>query len=47
MAMRMWLDGITKGTDIPFNLECALRLTELLEQAYAADREQRVLPFSK
>ncbi|MGI6234118.1 MAG: Gfo/Idh/MocA family protein [Christensenellales bacterium] len=47
MAMRMWLDGITKGTDIPFNLERALRLTELLEQAYAADREQRVLPFSK
>ncbi|NLX83268.1 MAG: Gfo/Idh/MocA family oxidoreductase [Clostridiales bacterium] len=45
-AMRMWLDGIVKGTEIPFNLQRAMDLTELLEHAYLADREQRVVPFA-
>ncbi len=42
-AIRQWLDGIEKGTPIPFDLEHALALTELLENAYKSDREQKIV----
>lgn len=44
-ALRMWLDGILKDSPIPFHLDKALELTVLLENAYRADREQRILPI--
>lgn len=42
-AIRQWLDGIIKGTPIPFDLERAIALTELQENAYKSDREQRIV----
>ena len=44
-AIRQWLDGIEKGTPIPFDLEKAIALTELLENAYKSDREQKIIPI--
>ncbi len=44
-AIRQWLDGIEKGTPIPFDLEKAIALTELLENAYKSDCEQRIVPI--
>ncbi|MGI6634810.1 MAG: Gfo/Idh/MocA family protein [Christensenellales bacterium] len=43
MPMRMWLDAITQDAPIVFDMERALALTELLENAYIADREQRIV----
>jgi predicted dehydrogenase len=43
MALRFWLDGIEKGTPIPFDLEKGIALTELLENAYISDKEQRIV----
>ena len=43
MAMRQFLDGIQKGTPILFDLERAIALTELLENAYLSDKEQRIV----
>ena len=42
-ALRMWLDGIEKGSPIPFDTEKGIALTELLENAYISDREQRIV----
>ena len=42
-ALRQWLDGIINGTPIPFDLEKALALTELLENAYQSDKEQKII----
>jgi predicted dehydrogenase len=42
MAMRLWFDGIEKGAEIPFDLDRALALTEMLENAYISDREQKI-----
>jgi hypothetical protein len=42
-AMRLWLDGIEKGTAIPFDTEKGIALTELLENAYISDKEQRII----
>lgn len=42
---RMWVDGVLKGTPIPFGLAEARALTELMEKAYIADREQRTVEF--
>lgn len=44
-ALRQWLDGILHGSPIPFDLDKALALTVLLENAYQADREQRIIPI--
>ena len=44
-AIRQWLDGIEKGTPISFDLEKAIALTELLENAYKSDCEQRIVPI--
>ena len=44
-AIRVWLDGIIKGTPIPYDLERGIALTELLEQAYVSDREQKIVKF--
>lgn len=46
-AMRQWVDGILHGKAIHFSLEDAIALTELLENAYIADREQRIVQLSK
>ena len=43
MALRLWLDGIEKGTPIPFDTEKGIALTELLENAYISDKEQRII----
>jgi len=43
VALRIWLDGIEKGTPIPFDTEKGIALTELLENAYISDREQRII----
>lgn len=44
-ALRQWLDGILHDSPIPFDLDKALALTVLLENAYQADREQRIIPI--
>lgn len=43
MAMRQFLDGIQKGTPILFDMERAIALTELLENAYLSDKEQAII----
>jgi predicted dehydrogenase len=43
MPIRLWLDGIEKGKPIPFDLERAIALTELLENAYISHNEQRIV----
>ncbi len=43
MALRQFLDGIKKGTPILFDMERAIALTELLENAYKSDKEQRIV----
>ena len=43
VALRLWLDGIEKGSPIPFDTERGTALTELLEKAYASDKEQRII----
>jgi hypothetical protein len=40
--LRMWLDGITKGTPILFDMDMALALTEMLENAYRSHEEGRI-----
>lgn len=42
-AIRLWLNGIEKGDEIPFDLDKAIALTELLENAYKSDREQTIV----
>jgi predicted dehydrogenase len=42
-AIRQWLDGIVKGTPIPFDLDRAIALTELQENAYKSDKEQKII----
>ena len=46
VALRLWLDGIEKGTPIPFDTEKGIALTELLENAYISDREQRIVKIN-
>ena len=43
VALRLWLDGIVKGSTIPFNTEMGIALTELLENAYISHNEQRIV----
>ncbi len=43
IAIRQWLDGILAGAPIRFDMERAIALTELLENAYLSDREQRTV----
>jgi predicted dehydrogenase len=43
VALRLWLDGIEKGTPIPFDTEKGIALTELLENAYISHKEQRIV----
>ena len=42
-AIRLWLDGILKGTPIPFDMDKAIALTQLLENAYISDKEQKIV----
>ncbi len=37
----MWVDGILKGTPIPFGVEEGTQLTELMQYAYIAAKEKR------
>ena len=46
VAIRLWLDGIEKGTPIPFDTEKGIALTELLENAYISDKEQRIITIN-
>jgi predicted dehydrogenase len=46
VAIRQWLDGIEKDAPIPFGLDEAIALTELLENAYRSDREQRTVSIA-
>jgi len=43
MAMRLWLDGISKGTPIPFGTQQGEALTELLENAYRSHDSQSIV----
>lgn len=47
MPLQMWLDGIGSGTPIPFDESRGEALTELLENAYRSDREQRIVTIDK
>lgn len=42
-ALRQWLDSILYGKEILFDLDKAIALTELLENEYISDREQRIV----
>ena len=42
-AIRQWLDSIEKDTPSPFGLDKAIALTELLENAYLSDSQQKVM----
>ncbi|NLW20724.1 MAG: Gfo/Idh/MocA family oxidoreductase [Clostridiales bacterium] len=42
-ALRFFLDGIQNDAPIPFDMKRAIALTELLENAYRADSDQRVI----
>jgi len=42
-SIRIWLDGIINGTPIPFDIDRGIALTELLENAYISDKEQRII----
>jgi predicted dehydrogenase len=43
MALRMWLDGISSGSPIPYGTREGEALTELLENAYRSHDEQRIV----
>ena len=43
VAIRQWLDGITVGAPIIFDVDMGIALTELLENAYISDREQKIV----
>jgi predicted dehydrogenase len=45
VALRQWIDGIEKGTDIDFDLDKGIRLSDLLEKAYISNREQITVKF--
>jgi predicted dehydrogenase len=40
--LRIWLDGITKGTPIPFDIGMATALTEMLENAYISHEKGKI-----
>ena len=42
-ALRQWLDGIINDTPILFDVDMGIALTELLENAYISDREQKIV----
>ena len=39
--MDLWVDGILKGTPIPFGVDAAVRLSQLMETAYLSHKESR------
>ena len=43
--LRQWLDSIQTGAPVQFGLEEGRQLTELMENAYIADREKREITF--
>ncbi|NCC48239.1 MAG: Gfo/Idh/MocA family oxidoreductase [Clostridia bacterium] len=43
MPIQLWLDGISSGSPIPFDETRGEALTELMENAYRSDREQRIV----
>jgi predicted dehydrogenase len=45
VAIRLWLNGIINGDEIPFGLEKGIALTELLETAYKSHNEQKIVSF--
>jgi len=42
-ALRQWIDGILYGKEILFDMDAAIGLTELLENEYISDREQKIV----
>ncbi len=47
MPIRQWVEGILYGKEIPFDLAAARDLTELMENAYIADKEGHEVYFAK
>lgn len=45
--LEQWVDGILGNAPIPYGLEEGTRLTELLEAAYIAHKEQRQVELGK
>jgi len=43
VPIRQWLDGIIDGKPILFDVDMGIALTELLENAYVSDREQKIV----
>lgn len=41
--MDLWVDGIEKDTPIPFDIDAAVRLSQLMETAYLSHRESRTV----
>ena len=46
MPLRQWIDSVLYGKEVTFGLEEGRQLTELMENAYIADREKREVPFA-
>jgi len=45
VSIRLWLDGIEKGHSIPFDTDMGTALTNLMENAYISDKEQKIISF--
>jgi len=43
VPIRQWLDGIVNGAPILFDVDMGIALTELLENAYISDKEQKIV----
>lgn len=43
LPLQLWLDGIKNGTPIPFDTSRGAALTELLENAYISDEQQKIV----
>ncbi len=44
--MDQWVDGILTASPIPFDIDCAVRLTQLMETAYRSYRSGRTEPLT-
>ena len=45
--IRQWIDSILYGKEVRFGLQEGRQLTELMENAYIADKEKREVAFAR
>ena len=43
----LWVDGVLNGAPIPFGVDEAVRLSQLMETAYLSARTGRAVPLVK